>query len=109
MKKSCGKKTDKLSHKQKEKILWTTVILISGIIFIGWMYIFINSMSVKISDKQEKKPLPQITDLKKQLEDIKNQFNEFNLKVATSSDAETKNIQKEFSATSTKTNSFNSK
>ncbi|MCK4745175.1 hypothetical protein KAS41_03875 [Candidatus Parcubacteria bacterium] len=112
MKKSREKKTVGYSNKQKEKMLWAAVALISGIIFLGWIYNFITSTNIRISNQQEKEALPQITDFKKQLEDIKSQFKEFNLKNATSSDAEIKNIQKEFNeqySTSTKTNDLDAK
>lgn len=109
MKKHRKEKIKKLNDKQKEKILWISVVLISGIILIGWMYNLVTSTSIKISNQKEEEQLPQITDFKEQLQKVKNQFKEFNLKNATSSDAEIKNIPKQFDATSTKTNNFNTK
>ncbi|MCK5460247.1 hypothetical protein KAI52_03970 [Candidatus Parcubacteria bacterium] len=109
MKKSHEKKTDELNNRQRKKMLWASVILISGIIFLGWMYNFITSTNIRISNQQEKEQLPQITDFKKQLQGMKNQLKEFNLKNATGSYTETKNIQEGFDATTTNANNFNAK
>lgn len=101
MKKSSRKKTGELNNKQKERMLWIIVVLISGIILLGWMYNFIASTSSKISNSPKKELPPQITDLKKQLQEIKSKFKEFNLKNASSSNAEIKKPREELKATST--------
>lgn len=92
MKKSSLKKTDGLDKKKKEKMLWISVVLISGMIFSGWIYNFIASSNIKISDREKKEELPQITDLKKQLQEIKSEFKKFNLKNATTSTTTSTNI-----------------
>ena len=109
MKKSSRKKTEELNNKQKERMLWIIVVLISGIILLGWMYNFMASTSAKISNSPKKELPHQITDLKKQLQEIKGKFKEFNLKNASSSNAEIEKPSKKNGRTSTSTdlNNFN--